>query len=235
MTEHLGATNPESTQEMRQDPWEWAGELQGLALQVPEVPQGLRRPVHSHGRLELSAPHCTPAQPGPGAYGCSERWARTSDPQRPRGSPVLGGKQIQRVRPPPQPGPACTEGLCGAGRSRRQPRDLPAPRPAPLPARRRASSGRGRRRRAARSCRPGRAGARRRRHPSPGTGPGAGGPPCRPGRAARRRCVCGGSRCCGGGRGSEGTPRGWGLLQPRAQIAWRGGRAAGQPFAPSPL
>lgn len=141
--------------------------------------------------------------------GAGNDWHAHPVPNNPAG-PQFSGGQTDTEGGAPTPARPC---LLGGALRRRQEqvpasRDLPAPSRAPLPARRRASSGRGRRRRAARSCRPGRAGARRRHHPSPGTGPGAGGPPCRPGRAARRRCACGGSRCCGGGRGSEGTPRG---------------------------
>lgn len=141
--------------------------------------------------------------------GAGNDWHAHPVPNNPAG-PQFSGGQTDTEGGAPTPARPC---LLGGALRRRQEqvpasRDLPAPSRAPLPARRRASSGRGRRRRAARSCRPGRAGARRRHHPSPGTGPGAGGPPCRPGRAARRRCACGGSRCCGGGQGSEGTPRG---------------------------
>lgn len=166
--------------------------------------------------------------------GAGNDWHAHPIPNNPAG-PQFSGGQTDTEGGAPTPARPC---LLGGALRRRQEqvpasRDLPAPSRAPLPARRRASSGRGRRRRAARSCRPGRAGARRRHHPSPGTGPGAGGPPCRPGRAARRRCACGGSRCCGGGRGSEGTPRG----RKGGGCCSRGPRSkgAGRPFAPSPL
>lgn len=90
---------------------------------------------------------------------------------------------------------------------------------APLPARRRVSSGRGRLRHAVGSCRRGPAGARQPRSPSPGTEPGAGGPPGRPGRAARRHCGSAGSHHCRGG----GSKWACGLL--------RRGLEAAQPLA----
>lgn len=188
VTKHLGATKPESAQDMHWDSWGRGRRTGGGAM----APQSSRGSDSQFSGLPRTAVSCG-LQPCPA-------WAKLGAdliPGGPVGPWFWGGGKHPRV-----PGP---EGPWGAGGSRGSLPGPPSLRPSPLPARRRGSSGRGRRRRAARSCRPGRAGARPPRSPSPGTGPGAGGPPGRPGRAGRRRCESAGSRCCRGGRGSEGA------------------------------